>query len=219
MWFQGCNISSRYTDLVMQFIVHKSPYCQQQPTQSGQEILLSFAQFVCRIRTTKHQGYMLHEVLPNLGEDLHRRGEGGGRKQETAMCRLRVGHILLTQSYLLKNEEQPFCYACDSLYTVRHILIECPDFQVTRRKYFCVTDMNRLFREVNPSCIVGYLKELGRLQIAFVRRHRDSKVFLAAAILILESFWGRVILACYTGTPSTAPLASPPSHPSSFLYE
>ncbi|GFO02897.1 ribonuclease hi [Plakobranchus ocellatus] len=63
----------------------------------------------------------LHEVLPNLGEDLHRRGEGAGRKLETAMCRLRVGHTWLTQSYLLKND-QPFCYACDSLYTVRHIL-------------------------------------------------------------------------------------------------
>ncbi|GFN87432.1 RNA-directed DNA polymerase from mobile element jockey [Plakobranchus ocellatus] len=50
----------------------------------------------------------LHEVLPNLGEDLHRRGEGAGRKRETAMCRLRVGHTWLTQSYLLKNEEQPF---------------------------------------------------------------------------------------------------------------
>ncbi|GFN84756.1 ribonuclease hi [Plakobranchus ocellatus] len=101
----------------------------------------------------------LHEVLPNLGEDLHRRGEGADRKREKAMCRLRVGHTWLTQSYLLKNEEQPFCYACDSLYTVRHILIECPDFQDTRRKYFRVTDLYRLFREVNPSRMVGYLKE------------------------------------------------------------
>ncbi|GFO49511.1 Pol-like protein [Plakobranchus ocellatus] len=103
----------------------------------------------------------LHEVLPNLGEDLHRRGDGGGRKQETAMCRLRVGHTWLTQSYLLKNEEQPFCYACDSLYTVRHILIECPDFQDTRGKYYSVTDLYRLFREVNPTRIAGYLKDLG----------------------------------------------------------
>ncbi|GFN91189.1 ribonuclease hi [Plakobranchus ocellatus] len=63
------------------------------------------------------------------------------------MCRLRVGHTWLTQSYLLKNEEQPFCNACDSLYTVRHILIECPDFQDTRRKYYSVTDLYRLFRE------------------------------------------------------------------------
>ncbi|GFO39486.1 LINE-1 retrotransposable element orf2 protein [Plakobranchus ocellatus] len=103
----------------------------------------------------------LHKVLPNLGEDLHRRGEGACRKLETAMCRLRVGHTWLTQSYLLKNEDQPFCYACNSLYTVRHILIECLDFQDTRRKYFSVTDLYRLFREVNPSRIVGYLKDLG----------------------------------------------------------
>ncbi|GFN87874.1 adenosine deaminase cecr1-a [Plakobranchus ocellatus] len=57
----------------------------------------------------------LHEVLPNLGEDLSKRGEGAGRKRETVICRLRVGHTWLTQSYFLKNEEQPFCYACDSL--------------------------------------------------------------------------------------------------------
>ncbi|GFO22151.1 hypothetical protein PoB_004865600 [Plakobranchus ocellatus] len=63
VWFQGGNISSRYKDLVMQFIVQKSPYCQQQPAQSGQEILLSFAQFVCRIRTTKHQGYMVRREV------------------------------------------------------------------------------------------------------------------------------------------------------------
>ncbi|GFO19627.1 ribonuclease hi [Plakobranchus ocellatus] len=63
----------------------------------------------------------LHEVLPNLGEDLHRRGDGAGRKRETAMCRLQVDHTWLTQSYFFKNEEQPFCYACDSLYTVRRI--------------------------------------------------------------------------------------------------
>ncbi|GFO31037.1 RNA-directed DNA polymerase from mobile element jockey [Plakobranchus ocellatus] len=37
----------------------------------------------------------LHEVLPNLGEDLHRRGEGAGKKQETVMWWLRVGHAWL----------------------------------------------------------------------------------------------------------------------------
>ncbi|GFO06208.1 ribonuclease hi [Plakobranchus ocellatus] len=45
----------------------------------------------------------LHEILPNLCEDLRRGGEGAGRKRETVMCRLRVGHTWLTQSYLLKK--------------------------------------------------------------------------------------------------------------------
>ncbi|GFN88526.1 hypothetical protein PoB_001503200 [Plakobranchus ocellatus] len=38
-----------------------------------------------------------------------------------------------------------------------------------------------------------------RLQSAFGGRYRDSRVFLAAAMLTLESFWCRVVLACYTG--------------------
>ncbi|GFO44637.1 ribonuclease hi [Plakobranchus ocellatus] len=42
----------------------------------------------------------LHEVLPNLGKDLSKRGEIAGRKRETVLCRPRVGHTWLTQSYL-----------------------------------------------------------------------------------------------------------------------
>ncbi|GFO40823.1 ribonuclease hi [Plakobranchus ocellatus] len=89
----------------------------------------------------------LHEVLPNLGEDLHRRGEGADRKRETVMCGLRVGFKKMRNSF----------FGCDSLYTVQHILIERPDFQGTRRTYFSVTDMY-IFREINLSRIVGYLK-------------------------------------------------------------
>ncbi|GFO12271.1 tick transposon [Plakobranchus ocellatus] len=95
---------------------------------------------------------------PQLGRRPQQKRRRSRRKRESVMCRLRVYHTWLTQSFLLK---QPFCYACDSLYTVRRILIESPDLQDTRRKYFSVTDQYRLFREVNPSRIVGYLKELG----------------------------------------------------------
>ncbi|GFO44631.1 ribonuclease hi [Plakobranchus ocellatus] len=57
----------------------------------------------------------LHEILPRLGEDLSKRGKGADKKQETVMCRLWVDHTWLTQTYLFKNEEQPFCRACESL--------------------------------------------------------------------------------------------------------
>ncbi|GFO10502.1 hypothetical protein PoB_003700700 [Plakobranchus ocellatus] len=56
---------------------------------------------------------------------------------------------------------------------------------------------------VNPAAARQTLKQIwrppGRLQSVFGGRYRDSRVFLAAAILTLESFWGRVVLACYTG--------------------
>ncbi|GFO07394.1 hypothetical protein PoB_003389900 [Plakobranchus ocellatus] len=49
-----------------------------------------------------------HEIVPKLGEDLSKRGEGAGRKRETVMCRLRVGHTWLTQSYLLEMRNSLF---------------------------------------------------------------------------------------------------------------
>ncbi|GFO03130.1 hypothetical protein PoB_002963500 [Plakobranchus ocellatus] len=39
----------------------------------------------------------------------------------------------------------------------------------------------------------------GRLQSVFGGRKANSRVFLAAANLTLESFWSRVIIACCTG--------------------
>ncbi|GFO38139.1 hypothetical protein PoB_006464400 [Plakobranchus ocellatus] len=56
---------------------------------------------------------------------------------------------------------------------------------------------------VNPAAAKQTLKQFwrppGRLQSVFGGRYRDSRVFLAAAMLTLESFWGRVVLVCYTG--------------------
>ncbi|GFO00755.1 hypothetical protein PoB_002726000 [Plakobranchus ocellatus] len=56
---------------------------------------------------------------------------------------------------------------------------------------------------VNPAAARQTLKQFwrppGRLKSVFGGRYRDSRVFLAAAILTLESIWGRVVPACYTG--------------------
>ena len=103
----------------------------------------------------------LHEVLPNLKERLSSGADRSNRKQETVLSRLRIGHTWLTNGYLLKKEDQPWCVACDSPYTVRHILVECSDFQDTRKKFFDTNNMYRLFREVSTSKIIDYVKELG----------------------------------------------------------
>ena len=101
----------------------------------------------------------LHHILPHLKENLHKKGNT--RKEQTVMTRLRIGHTWITHSFLLKREEQPYCYACDSLYTVQHILVECLDFKNTREKYYKATNMIRLFKDVDPSMIFEYLKEIG----------------------------------------------------------
>ena len=46
------------------------------------------------------------------------------RQDEVVFARLRIGHTMITHSYLLKREEQPYCFGCDALFTVRHFLLE-----------------------------------------------------------------------------------------------
>ena len=101
----------------------------------------------------------LHEVLPKLNESLST--DGTNRKNETVLCRLRIGHTWITHSYLLKKEDQPFCHGCDSFFTVKHFLVECSDFHDTRIRFYNVTDMYRLFREVRPSKVLNFVKEIG----------------------------------------------------------
>ena len=102
----------------------------------------------------------LYEVLPVLGENL---STGKNRKEETVMARLRIGHTFLTHGHLLRKEDQPFCLACECPLTVKHILVECTDIAEVRNRYYKQTEMYRVFREVDTSLIVGFLKELGIL--------------------------------------------------------
>ena len=102
----------------------------------------------------------LYEIRPNLKESLCNTTQPLYRKQETVMTRLRIGHTWITHSYLLKKEDQPFCHACDNPFTVKHILVECSDFTHIRNKYYTTTDVHTLFREVDSSKIIEFLKEI-----------------------------------------------------------
>ena len=103
----------------------------------------------------------LYEILPDLKESLC--GTAGALccKQESVMTKLRIGHTWITHSYMLKKEDQPVCHTCDNPFTVKHILIECPDFTHIRNKLYTKTDVRTLFREVGPTRIAEYLKEIG----------------------------------------------------------
>ena len=93
----------------------------------------------------------LHEIKPILGEwsPAYR----DVRRDEVVLCRSRIGHTFLTHSYLLKGEPIPECVPCQCPLTVRHILVECIDFDIIRSNYFNVASIHELFRDVRPSVI------------------------------------------------------------------
>ena len=53
------------------------------------------------------------------------------------------------------------CIYCACRSTVKHILIECPDFELGRQKYFNCNSLPELFEKTPEADIMTYLKEIG----------------------------------------------------------
>jgi len=74
----------------------------------------------------------LHSVKPLLGYSSL---SSLSRQDAVVLRRLRIGHTLLTHSYLLNRQDQPECSHCDCALTVAHVLLEC-NHNVVRQRYF-----------------------------------------------------------------------------------
>ena len=83
------------------------------------------------------------------------------RREEVILARLRIGHTRLTHSFLLKGDDIPVCIPCNKELTVQHVLIDCVDFDLIRRKYmyFKASSLKELFDTVNFTRVIDFLKE------------------------------------------------------------
>ena len=75
------------------------------------------------------------------------------RREQTLYNRLRIGHTYLTHSYLLKDEDPLICIPCNSLLTVKHILISCIDFDIIHQNFYTASNLKDLFHNIHPKCI------------------------------------------------------------------
>ena len=101
----------------------------------------------------------LFQIQPTLGE--WRPAFRTSRREEVVISRLRIGHTRLTHSFILKQEPQPQCLTCQTTCTVKHILIECRAFAVTRKRFFKVTSLTELFENVKIDDFLSFLRETG----------------------------------------------------------
>ena len=62
-------------------------------------------------------------------------------------------------SYLLKGEEPPDCILCNTILSVKHLLIECNDLAPYRDKYFHVDNL-KTFDTVKFESLFDVLKEV-----------------------------------------------------------
>ena len=82
------------------------------------------------------------------------------RKDQSVYTRLKLGHTILTHQYLVKREDPPECIPCDTELTVKHILLECVDFALSRKDFFNATTMKALFESTDPQRVLDFLKQI-----------------------------------------------------------
>ena len=100
----------------------------------------------------------LFKIKPTLG--MWPSGFRNSRKEEVVLSRLRIGHTYFTHSYILRQEDPPECTACQEIYSVRHVLIDCIDLGLIRPRFYTVPDMKTLFDTISVDRILSFVKEV-----------------------------------------------------------
>jgi hypothetical protein len=85
----------------------------------------------------------LHDINPTL--DVSPFLSLSNRHDQTVLLRCQNGQTKNTLSYLLMNDNAPFCVACNENFTVKHFLLECLDFSQARNILYCVNLLKELF--------------------------------------------------------------------------
>ena len=99
----------------------------------------------------------LHDIQPNVGKTP---AYINNIKCDSIIRRLRIGHTYLTHGYLLRGEMSPECIPCCETFSVKHILLECIEFQDVRNEYYNANSLKELFEKVPYARIFGFLKEI-----------------------------------------------------------
>ena len=96
----------------------------------------------------------LRAIYPTLGKCVH--NNLVSRLDAVIVNRLKIGHSRLTHSYLLSGEDQPICTKCDTVLTVKHILLDCPGLRDVRLKYFTASSLKDIFESIDNQSIIGF---------------------------------------------------------------
>ena len=130
----------------------KSPYSDFKPRIS------QYVNFLFQAKWDVCVGNKLHEINESFLPYLKMYSDN--RKEDIILTRLRIGHSRLTHKHYLANEDPPECIPCNSLLTIKHVLIECVDTADIRKQFFNCPDLKTLFNSVAGDTILAFLAEV-----------------------------------------------------------
>ena len=90
------------------------------------------------------------------------------RRDQSVFNRCRIGHSRLTHEFLLKGEPPPECIPCNCPLTIKHLLIECVDFNDVRQRFYQAPSLQDLFKTVKPEVILEFLKAAALYRLLLV---------------------------------------------------
>ena len=79
-------------------------------------------------------------------------------KRGSYWSRLCISHTRITYSYLLEAKQQPMCHACQTKYTVKHIL--CTDPAHITETFYSANDIKKLFQKTEMNNVMSFLNEV-----------------------------------------------------------
>ena len=77
-------------------------------------------------------------------------------REEIILSCLCIGHTDITHSYLLKQEQPPWCVGCHTSYSIKHLLVDYTNLTPKRQYFYTVNNMKELLDK-----IPAFLKAVG----------------------------------------------------------
>ena len=87
------------------------------------------------------------------------------RREQRALCRIRIGHTRLTHSYRMdKNADRPKCDTCRCRLTIKHMMVDCPKFNDERQRFLQGSTLEEIYSN-SDRAIIDFAKESGFLNL------------------------------------------------------
>ena len=106
----------------------------------------------------RNDNQKLFEIMPEIKEF---NVNSLSRKDQVIIHRLRIGHTRLTHSFRMENRpDAPVCDCCNETLTVKHFMLTCQKYNLSRTHFFRARSMKELFDTVSLRTIIAYLKDI-----------------------------------------------------------
>ena len=100
-------------------------------------------------------------ISPSIGRKVY--DPGLTRREQVVLCRIRLNHTRLTNSYRMSKERPPTCDHCQLPMTMNHIMVNCNKYRHLREEHLRGSTPEEIYGNADRD-IITFIKECGLFQ-------------------------------------------------------